>query len=192
MNKLRNLFLTLVTAVIVLAPGAKVSAAEPINLYIFYGNGCPHCEAAMEYLNGLDATEKAKFNLIKYEVWYNTDNAALMTSVAELLKVDTDNLGVPFMIIGDQTLVGYADDGSSDASIKEAIDKAYSATDKYDLATKIDLSKGTVDDDSATPTTTTSKNDSSKSSDDLTTIVALGIIVVGIIGLLVFAKIKTK
>jgi len=188
MNKLRNIFLSLMTAVLVMAPTVKANAAEPINFYIFYGDGCPHCEAAMEYLDSLDEAERAKFNLIKYEVWANSDNASLMTSVAELMGEDTSKLGVPFMIIGDQTLVGYADNYSEDL-ITAAIDKAYKATDRYDLANKIDLSSGKVDDGSDTPTTTP---DNSNGTSDATTLLALGIIVIGVVGLLVFAKVKTK
>ena len=188
MNKLRNIFLSLMTAVLVMAPTVKANAAEPINFYIFDGDGCPHCESAMEYLNSLDETERAKFNLIKYEVWSNSTNASLMTSVAELMEVDTDNLGVPFMIIGDQTLVGYADDYSEEL-ITAAIDEAYAATDRYDIANETDLSSGTIDTDSDTPTTNTN---SSNSSSDATTLLALGIIVIGVVGLIVFAKVKTK
>ncbi len=188
MNKLRNIFLSLITAVLVMAPTVKANAAEPINFYIFYGNGCPHCEAAMEYLNGLDEAERAKFNLVKYEVWYNSDNASLMTSVAKLMGEDTENLGVPFMIIGDQTLVGYADN-YSEKLITDAIDKAYEASDRYDLSNKIDLSSGKVDTDSDTPTATP---DTSNGSSDTTTLLALGIIVIGVVGLIVFAKVKTK
>jgi hypothetical protein len=111
-----------------------------------------------------------------------------MTSVAELMGQDTDSLGVPFMIIGDQTLVGYADDYSEEL-ITAAIDKAYEATDRYDLANKIDLSSGKADDGSDTPTATP---DTSNGSSDTTTLLALGIIVIGVVGLVVFAKIKTK
>lgn len=188
MNKLRNIFLSLMTAVLVMAPTVKANAAEPINFYLFYGDGCPHCESAMEYLDSLDEAERAKFNLIKYEVWSNSDNASLMTSVGKLMGEDTQKLGVPFMIIGDQTLVGYADDYSEEL-ITAAIDKAYAASDRYDLANKIDLSSGKIDDGSDTPTVTP---DNSNGSNDTTTLLALGIIVIGVVGLVVFAKIKTK
>lgn len=187
MKKLRNIFLSLITAVLVMAPAVKVQAAQPINFYIFYGSGCPHCEAAMKYLDGLDKEQKAKFNLIKYEVWYNNDNANLMNGVAKLFKQDTEQLGVPFMIIGDQTIVGYADN-YSEKEITSAIDKAYNASERYDLAEHIDLSKGKVDNGSNVPAT----NTGSKGTSDTATLVALGIIVIGIVGLLVFAKVKTK
>lgn len=186
MRKLKNIFLSLVTAVLVMAPGAKAQAAEPINFYLFYGNGCPHCESAIEYLNGLDESERAKFNLIKYEVWYDEDNASLMNSVANLMGEDTSNLGVPFIIIGDQTLVGF-DENSSGKLITDAINKAYNASERYDIASKVDLSKGNIDTSSDKPSTTNPGTNS-----DTTTLVALGIIVIGVVGLLVFAKIKTK
>ena len=77
-----------------------------------------------------------------------------------VMEEDTKNLGVPFMIIGDQTLVGYADDYSEEL-ITAAIDEAYTATDRYDIANEIDLSSGTIDNDSDTPTTTGTSNSSS-------------------------------
>ena len=44
----------------------------------------------------------------------------ILNANAQSLSIET-SLDSNKLIIGDQTLVGYADDGSSDASIKEAV-----------------------------------------------------------------------
>ena len=185
MKKLRNILLSLMTAILVMAPSIKVDAKQPINFYLFYGDGCPHCETALEYIDSLSKEERAKFNLVKYEVWYNEENSNLMQDVAKALKDDTSNLGVPYIVIGEETIIGFAEN-YSEAEVKAAIDKAYNAEDRFDVSDEVDFSKGTISEDSdkATGVRNTKTN--------IKTVIALVIIVIGIVGLLVFAKVKTK
>lgn len=83
----------------------KVEAKE-VNVYMFYGKTCPHCEEALEYLNSVK--EKYNLNIIKYEVWYDSDNHALMDDVAKYL--DVNPTGVPFVIIDNTPIFGYSKD----------------------------------------------------------------------------------
>lgn len=185
MKKFKNIFLSLLTAILVIAPAVKVSAEEPINFYLFYSSSCSHCEDALAYLNSMDETERSKFNLIKFEVSSDSGNSNLMTTVANKMGDYTSTFGVPYMIIGNQTLVGYGA-GYSEDLITAAVDEAYTATDRYDLANHVDLSTGTASADSDAAIS------SSDSSSDIKTLIALGVIVIGVVGLIVFAKIKTK
>ena len=173
MKKLRGIFLSLLTALLLVAPGMKANAADPVNFYVFYSKTCPHCEALLSYIDKLDNETKAKFNLIKYEVSKDADNSALMTKVANTLGTDTTNLGVPYMIIGEKTIIGFADNYSEE-EIEAAIDAEFNNEDRYDVMDHLDDA------------------DSAKKASDVTIIIALSVIAVGVIGLLVFAKIKTK
>lgn len=79
-------------------------SAKSVNVYMFYGKTCPHCEEALEYLN--DVKDKYDLEIYKYEVWENDENKALMNEVALLLDVNIR--GVPFVIIDNTAIFGYA------------------------------------------------------------------------------------
>lgn len=92
-----------------------VEFKEPAKVYMFRGEGCPHCEEALEYFDSIK--DKYQFELITYEVWYDEDNQELMNKVAAGMNESVD--GVPYIIIGTQTFSGYAEDYNS--AIVEAI-----------------------------------------------------------------------
>ena len=79
---------------------------DPINVYLFWGNGCPHCEHAKEFFNELDKEYGDYYNLVDYEIWYDEGNKQLYNKVTERLG-DTAS-GVPFIVIGDETFRGYS------------------------------------------------------------------------------------
>ena len=80
--------------------------AKDVNLYLFYGDGCPHCAREEDYLNELK--EDYPFvNLIKYETWYNEENANLLSRVKNNLNIN--NSYVPFTVIGNLGLTGFND-----------------------------------------------------------------------------------
>lgn len=41
---------------------------DPINIYLFWGDGCGACANLKEFFNNLDSSYNKYFNLIKYEV----------------------------------------------------------------------------------------------------------------------------
>ena len=110
----------------------NVSAKEKIRLYLFYGDGCPHCAEEEEVL--LPELEKDKdLEIIKYEVWYDKENSSLLD---EVVKVFNARSGVPFNVIGDTTIIGYSE--SNKNKILRAIDYYKSNPDKYrDVVLKI-------------------------------------------------------
>lgn len=105
-------------------------------IYLFRGDGCPHCTEFLEYASSKLVKEKGdKFRLVTYEVWKNEDNAELMQKVSDYFKDDAS--GVPYIIIGDKTFNGYAE--SMNKEIEEAIDKLNDSEEKFDVLTKIDM-----------------------------------------------------
>ena len=103
---------------------------DKIKVYIFYGDGCPHCHNAMEFFKSIEEEYGKYFELVSYETWYSSTNNKLMLSAAEALNTDTTNLGVPYIIIGDKTFLGYTESYNED--IKEAIVNAYNDDDYKD------------------------------------------------------------
>lgn len=81
----------------------KVNAKE-VNVYMFYGNTCPHCEEALKYLNSIK--DKYDLNIYKYEVFDNQDNRNLMSEISGYL--DYNAKGVPFAIINNEPISGFS------------------------------------------------------------------------------------
>lgn len=78
-----------------------------VNVYLFYGSGCPHCAKERQFLSSILIKKYPDLKIHEYEVYYNSKNVSLFEKVATKLKSDTN--GVPFLIIGDQYFVGYSD-----------------------------------------------------------------------------------
>ena len=156
MKKLFNLFLVFVICLTLVPFGTKAASEEAVsetlaeaaaqegitfnssfsndnskpNVYLFRGHGCSHCYELIEYLTSIVDEYGKYFNLVSYEVWYNSANSDLMTKVASTLG-DSAN-GVPYLVIGKKTFIGYR--ASTDASaIKKAIKELYKSDDKYDV-----------------------------------------------------------
>lgn len=90
---------------------------EKVNIYLFWGDGCPHCEKLTEFLNNIEKEYKVLYNLYKFEVWYNDENSELMDKVAEELGKEPN--GVPFLVIGEKSFIGYNESLNED--IKKTI-----------------------------------------------------------------------
>ena len=117
---------------------SKVSASQIVNVYLFYGDGCPHCAAADKFFDTLnsDSSYSSKYNLVKYEVWHDDENADLMEDVAD--ELDTSVSGVPFIVIGDKYFKGYS--ASIDSSLKSAIYENYYSSSYKDVVRSIRFS----------------------------------------------------
>ena len=74
------------------------------NVYMFWGDGCPHCEEEWEYLETI--LDDYKVTIYGFETWYNNENASLREKFAGL--VNSTSTGVPLTIIGDQYISGYS------------------------------------------------------------------------------------
>ncbi len=125
---MKKLLLTLIMGLFVILP-LTVKADEEVkaNVYLFHGDGCPHCEEAIAYFNSI--SDEYSFNLIAYEVWYNENNSAIMQQIATKLNVDAS--GVPFIVIGKQAFSGYAESYNED--IIAAIEAEVKSNNKNDV-----------------------------------------------------------
>jgi len=91
-----------------------------VDIYFFYGNGCPHCAKEEKFLDRLEYENK-NIATHRYEVWYNRDNAQLMSEVGKKLNLNV--AGVPLTVIGDQAISGYYNDEVTGGKILSLIDK---------------------------------------------------------------------
>lgn len=127
--------------------------AKEANVYVFYGKTCPHCEEAMKYLDKIK--NKYDLNIIKYEVWYDQDNQALMDEIADFLDVNAS--GVPFVIIDNTPIFGYSS-GVTDDTYKYHIKLAKRKNFKDKVGIKLGIVKGSLTEDKITRTSTQKKS----------------------------------
>ncbi len=105
--------------------------SKEVNLYLFRGEGCPHCQEAEEWFQSIEEEYGHMFNVIDYETWYNEDNAQLMQDVAETRGEEAS--GVPYIIIGNKSWNGFAE--SYEEEILEQIKSDYEVpvNERYDI-----------------------------------------------------------
>lgn len=94
-----------------------VKADNNLNVYLFWGEGCPHCAKEKTFLNKI-LPNYPTVKLNTYEVYYNQTNVGYMQDVAKALDIDAS--GVPFMVIGDLGIIGYGE-GTTDKEIESHI-----------------------------------------------------------------------
>lgn len=131
---------------LLLASPVLAQDVPEITIYFFYGKGCPHCEKEAGFLDEL-VQEYSFVSLQEFEVWYNTQNASLLKKIGEKLKVEVS--GVPLVIIGDQTIVGYFNDETTGSQIRQLVEEYYRARYCPDMVGSIiceeDTDKGSGD-----------------------------------------------
>ena len=141
MKKFKFLFVLLAIVLIlplsVFAEGEEEETSEAqevdkrVLVYFFRGEGCPHCQEAEEWFDSIESEYGSKYRIVDYETWYNEDNADLMQRVSDAR--DDNATGVPYIIIGDKSWVGFAAD-TYGPEIKAQIDTVYEqeVSERYD------------------------------------------------------------
>ena len=107
---------------------------DQVTIYLFRGHGCTYCSKFLNYLADTLLDKYGKyFKVVTYEVWEDANNADLMNQVASFMGDDAS--GVPYIIIGDKTFIGYAETMNSE--IESAIKDLYDSKDRYDVFEKM-------------------------------------------------------
>ncbi len=102
-----------------------------VTIYLFRGDGCPHCEEFEQWLEEIKEEYSQYYKVVDYETWYNQENADLMNKVAEF-RNEADELGVPYIIIGNQSWKGFADSYKTEILDKIKAEYEVPVSDRYD------------------------------------------------------------
>lgn len=110
---------------------AVEEVSKEVPIYFFFGDGCSFCAAAEAWFKEIEDEYGSKFEIKDYETWYSQENADLMQKVAEARNETAD--GVPYIIIGDQSWAGFADEYKSE--IIDKIETVYEqdVNSRYDI-----------------------------------------------------------
>lgn len=116
------LILTIAT-IAVLITGVPVMAQEPspslsndsaqtadnpsLTIYLFWGDGCPHCTREKEFLKDVLA-RYPQVDLREFEVWKNKENAAYFKDFTRRMGIERPS--VPLTIIGNSGHIGFSEE----------------------------------------------------------------------------------
>ena len=70
-NNMKKFIYGLILLVLIF-PLTVFGKEKTLNIYLFYGDGCPHCAAEEKFLDKY-LKEHDNVKLHKYEVWYNQE-----------------------------------------------------------------------------------------------------------------------
>lgn len=100
------------------SPGDYAEISRQVNIYFFWGDGCPHCAKEKPFLEKLEQ-KYPQVKVYDFEVWYNSDNRKLLVEVGKKLKANVS--GVPFTVVGEKYFIGWYDEKSTGAAIENAV-----------------------------------------------------------------------
>lgn len=101
-----------------------------INIYFFYGDGCPHCAKEEKLLKILKEKYSDVIIIHSYETWGNSKNRDLMIRAKEIVNAKgVSQVSVPFTVISDKYFSGYSEYVGNEL---ENLIKNYSSEDNLD------------------------------------------------------------
>ncbi len=116
------LFLLLITSLIIPVNSVLAQDSEKVNIYFFWGEGCPHCAKEKPFLDKLEQ-KYSELEIHDYEVWSNYDNRQLMIDFGK--KLNANISGVPFTVVGEQYIIGWLDEKNTGKQIEDAVKCAF-------------------------------------------------------------------
>jgi len=97
---------------------SRAMAADPLTVYFFWGDGCPHCAKEEVFLEEM----KSKYPQITvrdFEVWKNPENQKILADLGK--KLDIQISGVPFTVVGEKYFNGWFDRQTTGRAVEDAI-----------------------------------------------------------------------
>jgi thiol-disulfide isomerase/thioredoxin len=89
-----------------------------VNIYFFWGEGCPHCEKEKIFLEKLEE-KYSQINIYDFDITQSVRGRQIMSEMGE--KLNTHISGVPFTVIGEQYFIGWYDEQSTGMAIEGAV-----------------------------------------------------------------------
>ncbi len=86
------------------APGGEVADTHQVNVYYFWGDGCPVCVQQRAFLDRLEE-RYPEVIVQEFEVWYDADNRAVLQAFADAFGRQVT--GVPVTFIGEDSWIGF-------------------------------------------------------------------------------------
>jgi len=139
-----------------------------VNIYIFWGEGCPHCAEAMPVLEEIAAAD-SRVGFYEFEVYKAPENLDLFYEFATVYGVTPQ--GVPTIFIGEQYWIGYSENVKSEITnyINYCLENGCDDPGKVHLSTLIPVNTETpqgitpvTQESSPSPESTSSPNETTE------------------------------
>jgi thiol-disulfide isomerase/thioredoxin len=114
------IFLLLLAATPGLAASNAPHGEKTVNLYFFWGHGCPHCLKEKQFLEKLEK-KYANLRIHGFEVSRDRKNLEMLYQVGRRLQLEI--AGVPFTVVGQDYFVGWQADATSGTALEAAVQK---------------------------------------------------------------------
>jgi len=95
---------------------APVRADTGTDIYLFWRQGCPHCEREIAFLRRLESGNPA-IRVHYFDVGSHVASRTLLVRTGELLAADISS--VPFTVVGDEVFAGYLNDATTGEAIRQ-------------------------------------------------------------------------
>ncbi len=115
MARLLFLILSFLLSALPVAPSAFAASGQPVDMVLFYGRGCPYCAAMRDYLAEAKV-QHPEMRLDEREVYFDQDNVQLFEKLTA--AYGTEIKGVPTLFIGNDVVVGFAEEMKPDIEQK--------------------------------------------------------------------------
>ena len=110
------IFLLVVVIISGLVPLAE--AADAPVLYLFWGDGCPHCEKEKEFLHELQQ-RYPQLEMRWFETWEHQELKNLADAIRKAYAIE--RASVPLTVLGNWTVIGFVSPEESGVQIEEQV-----------------------------------------------------------------------
>lgn len=117
----RAVLTTIVLVAALLLPGIPVHAQAPadgartVDVWLFHGDGCPHCANAIAFLREL-REDHPTLHVYDYEIYNDTGNQRLAAAFAA--AYGRTLRGVPMIVLGDEVWAGFGESTARDLRLR--------------------------------------------------------------------------
>ena len=111
------------------AANPQERGSHPVNVYYFWGDGCPVCVQQRAYLDQLEA-RYGEVSVHAYEVWHDAENLALLHAFSDAFRRSVT--GVPVTFIGEDSWVGFNAVAGQQMTASVEAYRSYAAPDAAD------------------------------------------------------------
>ncbi|OGN61643.1 MAG: hypothetical protein A3F40_00440 [Chlamydiae bacterium RIFCSPHIGHO2_12_FULL_27_8] len=89
-----------------------------VNIYFFWGNGCPHCKKEEDFLQKIEK-KYSNVKINSYEISRNKENKELLKEIGSKMEMKISSL--PITIINDKYFIGFHSDNTTGKAIENVI-----------------------------------------------------------------------
>lgn len=134
-QRLRTDWLVLLFVVVIIGGFLPLAeAAEAPVLYLFWGDGCPHCEKEKEFLKELQQ-RYPQLDMRWFETWNHRELQDFAQAIRRAYAIE--RASVPLTILGNWTIIGFQSPEETGTQIEEQVIQCLASGECIDAIEKL-------------------------------------------------------